>query len=468
MTLQGITKEGRLPFVVKFGYGGAEGANSLTWTLFYIFFMFFATDVVKMNPASAGFIMMVATMWDAVTDPCIGVWSDRTKSRWGRRRPFILLSAVPFGIASWLLFTDFGLSPRWTIAYYLFMVILYFFFYTTLQIPYTALAAEMTQDYDERTNLVSYRTAWGQVTSLIAGALPLVVVKYIGDKFGGIRFGWSLMAAVFGLLCIPQILLTWRVTRGYELFPENITITLKDVLSALKNRSFVYTMGLYTFCIVGVTMSGADVMYYMKYYMGFDDDQSSIAFAILFGCTVLWIPLINVTAEKLGKRAAFNIFIGMWAFVQCFAIMKIKPINHIFFYILILLASAGVVTTYMLTWAMIPDVTEVDEYKTGQRREGLYYGFASFVQKASCAIALGINGIILNWTGYVPGIPQSHDTLFGIKLLYGWGTAFFLIISIILCFLMPLTREKHRALREALQLKKEGKEYDEKPFADIL
>ncbi|RLB99781.1 MAG: MFS transporter, partial [Deltaproteobacteria bacterium] len=155
----------RIPGWVKFGYGGGEGSNSLIWTLFYVYFLFFLTDVVKIKPATAGFIMMIGVLWDAITDPLIGVWSDNLKWKWGRRRPLLLAVALPYGILSWLLFTDFNLGNTGTVIYFILVVIGYMTAFTFLNVPYTALAAEMTQDYDERTSLISFRTLWSMVAS---------------------------------------------------------------------------------------------------------------------------------------------------------------------------------------------------------------------------------------------------------------------------------------------------------------
>jgi len=139
-----------------------------------------------------------------------------------------------------------------------------------------------------------------------------------------------------------------------------------------------------------------------------------------------------------------------------------------FFYCLFFFAGSGLTSVYMLGWAMIPDCVEVDEYKTGQRREGLYFGFIAFIQKGGCALAMWILGIALSWIGYVPDVAQSERALTGIRTLLGLGEAGFLLLSILFCYFMPITREKHQALCEAIQLKKEGRECNEKCFADII
>lgn len=463
-------KNMNLPLKIKFGYGAAEGANSMVFTLFYTFGMFFFTDVVGLSPAFAGIILVIGTLWDAITDPLVGIWSDSVKSKWGRRRPFLLGIAVPYGLVTWLLFTDFDLSPSMTKAYFLVMVILYFAAFTLLNIPYTALAAEMTQDYNDRTSLNGWRAGWSQVASIVGAGTPLALANYFTKIGGSKRFGWSCMSLIFGLICIPLIFFTWRMTRGRELFPEVTTVHINDVWNAaFKNRPFRFIVGLYAFALIGMTAAGSVGVYFMTYFMGFSEDQISVAFLILFGFTVAWIPLIDIVSERLGKRMAWLIFVGMWACVQIIGIqLLMKPERNLLLYILMAFAAGGLVGSYQLGWAMIPDCVEVDEFKTGHRREGLYYGITTFTQKTGCAIALWIVGALLTWVGYVPGVQQSEKALMGIKAIYGIGVALCLIISILFAFMLPMTKDKHDALRKAIALKKEGKEFDTLSIEDII
>jgi glycoside/pentoside/hexuronide:cation symporter, GPH family len=475
-------KRKRLPVWLKFSYGAAEGSNTLGWTMFYVYFLFFLTDVVGLSPSFAGVIMMIATLWDAVTDPAVGIWSDRTKSRLGRRRSFMLFMSVPYGITLWLVFTDWGLSPLMTNLYFIGAVLLFFFAFTCLNIPYTSLAAEMTQDYDERTSLISYRAGWSQVFSIAAAGLPLVLVTYFSDRFGtGIGkndpVGWSVTTGIFAVFMVFPILWTWRATRGYELFPEETKISFKDIVQgAFKNRPFRYIVGICALSGMALNVAAAVMVYFMTYYMKMTEPQQSLAFTFLFACTILWIPLVNLVSAKLEKRWAFIIFIGFWMFVQGIGGILVKPGQMVFFYVLAALASGGVIAVTMINWMMIPDAVEVDEFKTGHRREGLYFGLTSFVGKTASAIGLLLTGYILEWVGYMAPDPeaatkildQTPNTILGIRLIWAEVTAGILVFSIVLAFLLPMTRQKHYALREAIRLKKEGRPYDVAIFKDII
>lgn len=463
-------KKQKLPLKVKVGYGAAEGANCIVFTLFYTFAMFFLTDVAGLDPAFSGTLFAIGILWNAFTDPIVGIWSDNLKSAWGRRRPFLLAIAFPFGIVAWLLFTDFNLSQGLTRLYFFVVIILYFTAYSLLETPHLALSAEMTQDYDERTGLVAWRTGWSQVGAILAGALPLIMVAYFKEIFGTKNTAWSLMAAILGTVCVPLILVTWHCTRGYELFPKKTKVSIRNLMGdPIRNRPFRIFVIAYTLALMAMTIGGGVGVYYMTYLMGFSESQISIGLLILFGVAMVWIPVIDFVASKLGKRTAWLIFIGIWAVTQgIFIQFIIQPGDTVFLYCLFFFAGSGLTSVYMLGWSMIPDCVEVDEYKTGQRREGLYFGVIAFIQKGGCALAMWILGIALSWVGYVPDVVQSERALMGIRTILGLGEAFFLLLSILFCYFMPITREKHQALCEAIQLKKEGRECNEECFADII
>jgi oligogalacturonide transporter len=269
--------------------------------------------------------------------------------------------------------------------------------------------------------------------------------------------------AVFPILC------TWRSTRGLELHPENVSVNHGDLFSGpLKNRTFLYTMAMFAASNVALGASGSVAVYFMKYYMLFDETQQSIAYFFLFTCTILWIPLINWSTARFGKRQSYIFFISLWAAVQAIGVMLIQPSMTWVYYAMMVLASGGIVSVSLTGLSMIPDAIEVDEFKSGQRREGLYVGINMFAKKFSTALVLWLVGIALSNIGYVPDQVQSDQTLLGIRLLYALGTAFFLVLSVILAIILPMNRERHLALRKAIELKKMGKSWDETQIKPLL
>ncbi len=458
-----------LPVSVKLGYGAASGAMGMVFTLVSVYFLIFLTDVVGLDPAAAGFVIMLGMICDACVNPAVGVGSDRLKSRWGRRRPFLLAAALPYAVVSWLLFSDPALGDAGVEVYFSVMIILYFAVNALVEVPYISLAAEMTQDYDERTSLIGFRMAWSQVGSIVGAALPPLAVAYFAGLLGDERTGWSTMAGLFGVASVPAILITWRATRGHEVFTAptdgNTMSALRD---ALRNRPFRYAVGLWCFGGVAIGVSGNLIMYFMTYVLQFNEERASLALLILFACGALWIPIINMTSARLGKRPAFTIYIGAWAVLQGGAALLLTPDTAWLFFPGLFLASPGVASFFIIGYAMIADVVEVDEFKSGHRREGVYFGSAFFVQKVAAAFMIWGVGLGLSHVGYVPDVPQTDTALAGIRGLYGVGSAAAFFASLVFCFFMPMTRKNHAALRECLRRKNAGEIYDTKAIEELI
>jgi len=459
-------RAGKIPFAVKVGYGGAEWASSLVFTAYAVYFLIFLTDVVGIRPSVAGGILFAAAVWDAVTDPAMGIISDRTRSRFGRRRPYLLGVAVPFGLIFWMLFSAPPIHGYKLIAYYLIMSLLMHGALTVLEVPYTALAPEMTKDYDERTSLMSFRVVWSQIASIVAAAVPLMIVKQFSDP----KEGWSVTGLLFGFLCIFPILLTWRLTRGWERYVEDTEpLNFKDLSRAIYgNRSFYYVMGIYLFSTTAVYASGTTAMYFLEYWMNFSENQISLFFLFFFACTVLWVPVITIVSKWIGKRGAFMLLMALWAAAYGIGNLIIRPHHVVLMYLLAALGSVGAAGSFLLCYSMIADVVEVDEFKTGKRREGLYYGVVTFVQKMGSALALLILGQVLERIGYVPNAVQSARVLLGLRIMFGPVLAGLIVISVVIAYFLPMTRKRHKALLEAIEAKRSGAAWDETGFKELL
>ena len=457
-----------LSTATKIGYGAVEGACSLTWTIYLLFFLFFLTDVAGMEPALAGTVMMIGVLWDGITDPLIGMLSDRSRLKWGRRRPFLLVFAFPLAVSYWLLFTDWGLEGSERFIYFTVAVILFFTSYTALNIPTSALAAEMTQDYNERTSLTSYRATWGQIFSVIASTSPLLLVGWIIGITGDERHAWSVVGAIVGALTVPLALISWRATRGYERIAPDSDHNLNGLLKGMMtNRVFHWTIVVWTTSLVAQAILGASLIYLMTYRIGLDESQSSTAFLVLFVSSAAWIPVIRATAARFGKRATFFGFALLWALAQ---ILLIFVVEGDLFTLCVILAfiGAGIVLPWQLGWALLTDVVEVDEFKSGQRREGIYFGVAAFLQKAASGIAVFIVGWALTQSGYQPNSEQSEAALQAISWVSSFAVALFAFASAFFALRIPMNRDKHAKLLLAIQARANGEPVDTRGLDDIL
>lgn len=452
----------KLSLGVKICYGSIEFANGFGLILFTSFGMYFLTDIAGLSPGVAGTITALGTLINAVTGPLFGVASDSCKSKYGRRRPFILASAVPYGLVIWLLFTDFGLSGGVQVAYFLVMTVLLYAILCWLDVPYTSLGAEITKDYDERSDLNFWRSLFSQGSGIVGGALPISIAAFLGTLVNDAAKGWSLMALISAIICTAVILIGWRGTRGSEKHREdNERLTLKDSLGTFKNRSFVRIMGLYSSGIGAYSLGLMVQIYFLSSYVELSEAQITIILVVFNIVAMAWLPLIPIVSKKYSKQAAWVIFFSIWGLSILATYFLVKPGDMIMMCILVAIGSSGSMIAYTVGWAMLPDSIEVDEFKTGQRREGLYYGILTIVQKGSSALVIFIGGLLLELINYDETLAvQTAATNEGIRLIYTFGTIFFILLSFVFVLKYPLTREKHAKLLKAIEQKKAGEEPD--------
>ena len=465
--LEGMAEGARLPRGVKIGYGGGEWANAVVWTFFYALFLYFMTDIVKLSAATAGLIMAVGSLWSAVVQPLVGVWSDGVRSSRGRRRPFLIFTALPYAVASWLMFTDWGMGSTATAIYMTLAVVFYFTVLALFYVPYGALAAEMTPDYDERTSLNTFRTLFSQLGALVGAAAPLLLSGALAGVLGSERAGWSAAAAILGAASSLGIVWTWRVSRGYELATPPKRLRLRDVFSTFKNRSFRLLLGAYVLGWAPLNVVGAVAVYFAIYQMGYSEDFASVVMLTWFVAGLAWLPLVDWTSKRYGKRTAYIVFTLTWAAIQCLFLIP-GPEDDVLFWILILFSSAGSMSVAVTGWAMLADVTDVDELLSGERREGMYYGVVAFAQTAAAALMVWLAGMVLEWVGYEPDVDQTTTALWGIRLLMSLGAAVWLVPGAVFCWLMPLTKRRHEAVLDAIEARKAGEPWENDEVRAVL
>lgn len=461
---------GRLPRTVALGWGAAEWAGSTAWAVFGTYFLFFMTDVVGLNAAVAGTVVLIVSIVAGVVTPPVGILSDSIGWRWGRRRPFLLIASAPLALTVWLMFTDWGLGSAATFAYFATVGCLWSVFYALQQVPLTALAAEMTLDYNERTRLVSYRTAWSQAAYIATQAAPLPLAAWIANRVGSETTGWSIMMAILALTCVPPVLWAWRATRGRELYQEKATSSLREMwLAARLNKSFWFAGAAFvgTYCTFAVY--AAVLVYFMTHQLGFSEGKMAVTFILLNAAGLLTVPLVERTGERLGKRQAMVLFNLIWT-GAALGMLLVGPSTAWLFWVLTPVIGMCIVGGTVGSWAFIPDCTEVDEYKSGNRREGLFYSLATLAQMFATAVAVWLVGALLGLSGYDAEAEQlAPSALTAIHLTLPLGTAFFTLLTALFSWLQPMDQRKHAALVAALEQKRAGKPVtNEDEFADLL
>lgn len=465
-------RERKIPLSVKIGYGATGYAALFTFTIVITYGMYFFTDVAGIPATFAGVLLSLGTIVDAVTNPLFGAFSDKRDPKKGRRRPFLLVVAVPFGIISWLLFTDWGFGETMTMVYFTVMIILFYMAQSCLDVPYTALGSEMIEDYDERTRLSSIRYTWATVGGVIS-AVTMAVTAALGEYLGSETMGWSVTNLIFGIICTITIFITWRTTKGYERTDaqDDEPFSFRQIFTGpFSNKPFRHVAAAYLFGIIGQTVAVSCVVYYMTYNLQLSDNQVSIAMTVMWIVAFGWIAVTNYICLKISKTAAWVFAMAVWI-VTLFVFIWILniPGRAITVYFMTSIYVVGYNAIYQVTWAAIPDCVEVDEFKTGKRREGIYYSVASFLQKMGSAVAFLVCGSVITYIGYDPNLlVQPEKTLLGFKIMLTFGTSIFLLCSIIAVVTNPMTKKRHKAVLEAIEAKKSGKPYTTDGFKKLL
>jgi GPH family glycoside/pentoside/hexuronide:cation symporter len=445
------TKSDRLPLRLKLSYSTGDLSTSIPLAIVMFFQMYFLTDVAGLRPDLAGWAVAAGRVWDAVNDPLFGLLSDRIRSRWGRRRVLLLFGAVPLGLAFALMWLVPPLGPLGLTAYYALTFILFDTAFTAVHVGYNSLTPELTTDYDERSSLNGYRMVFNISGTLGAIILATVLGWYIQDS----RVQFAIVGVALGLIAIVPPLVVFRVTRERpaEEQPEPLP-TQEALLATLRNRPFWLVMGLYLLSWTTASILAAVLVYFANYYLRVPD-QANYFVLVAQGSAILFIPFCVWLARRLDKRRAFVLGSATWI-VVLLGIAGLRSDQVALAYLLAALSGLGIATAYVIPWSMLPDIIEHDQLRTGQRREGSFYAFASFFQKLGTGAAIWAMGQALALTGYVnpsPGgaVPvQPQEAVQAIRFFAGPVPALLLVLAILFAWRYPITREQHRSLLDEL------------------
>ena len=466
--------EKQLPFWLKLLYGSGDFGISSVGTMRSLFLAIYLTDVVGLEPRLASFGGLFGIIWDAVNDPLVGLLTDRIKSKWGRRRPFLFWFAIPFGLSFIILWS----APKWDSQIALLIyVTLSFMLADTLQtlisVPYLALTPELTPDYDERTKLTSYRSFFQLFSVLLVSIAAPNIVNGVVVSGGTQQQGFMLVGALFGAIgSVPLILIALFIKEKSPI-EEIEPLPMRETMQlAWQNIPFRYGVGIYMLNWAAGDMIIVMFPYFLRYWMaggnsiatvkflGFDIAILSAFFAIMMPVSVLFIPFWLWVAEVRNKRDAYMLGMGIWVFAQLLFI-TVQPSEMTYLRYLAALIGVGVSAAYVLPDAMFANIIEWDERRTGRRQEGIYFGIRAFIRKLSGAFVVFFALQLLGWFGYqapaenVTQFVQPASALTVIRLLVSPFGAVMLSGTIVLTWLFPLTREKHKRIQVLLEKRKQ-------------
>ncbi|MFS8861246.1 MFS transporter [Synechococcus sp. H60.1] len=449
----------RLSWWTKLAYGVGDLGTGMTANILIFFLLPFLTNTVGLAAGLAGSIYAITRFWDALNDPLIGILSDRTRSRWGRRRPWLLFSALPFALtfaAQWWI--PFPGRTGLLFAYYLAVSLLFNTFYSAANIPYASLTAELTQDYDERTQLNQFRFAFSVGGSMVAVVTFPLLVNLLPDRAAG----HLLAGACFGVIsALPLLLCFWGVREQYQSWRDPLPL-LQQLRVAFSNRPYLFVSGIYLCSWLAFQFTATIIPYFIVFWMQLPEVWISLVVLAVQSVAVLTLFAWTRLSAHLGKRAMYLIGAGFWLISQA-GLFFLQPGQERFMIALALLAGVGVsATAYLGPWSMLPDVIDLDELQTGERREGIFYALMVFLQKVGLGLGLFFLGQVLEWSGFIPSVAgeppstQPESALLAIRLAIGPLPAVVLIGGILLVWLYPITRQRHRQILQELEARRAG------------
>jgi GPH family glycoside/pentoside/hexuronide:cation symporter len=445
----------KLSRLTKLVYGSGDLGFSLVGTIIGAYFLFFLTDVVGIKPAIAGIAILIGRTWDYLNDPIIGHLSDRTRSKWGRRRPYLLFGALPFALAFTLMWYRPPFESQVMLAaYYAAAYVLFDAAATFVYMPYFALTPELTDNYDERTSLTSYRMFFSILGSLVAFTIPLMIVgSFTAANSGKVL----LMGAIFGLGSALPLLLVFFNTKEREVFvAQERPKFLESLKAAFKNKPFIFGAVIYLLTWVCMDILQTILLFFIKYVLKLEGMSDTIM-ALIFVTTIIALPFWEYASRKLNKRMAYVYGVAFWAVTQILLITVGPLVSMPVLVLLCVMAGVGISAAHVLPWAILPDAIEWDEYKTGKRHEGMFYSLVTLMGKIASSIAIPLTAIMLDVTGYIPNAAQQpNSALLGIRLLIGPVPAVFLTISIIFALKYPLERAQFSNIVKELEERREN------------
>ena len=453
----------------KIGYGFGDMASSMFWKLFGAYLMIFYTDVFGLPAAVVGTMFLITRIWDSAFDPIVGVVADRTHSRWGKFRPYLLWLAVPFGIIGILTFVTPDWSPTGKLIYAYVTYSLMMMIYSAINVPYASLLGVMSPNPKERNTLSTYRMTFAYIGSFIALLLFMPLVNFFSGnskELADQQTGWTMAVVVIAILCIVLFFgcFAWTKERVKPI-KETQNPLKEDLKDLFKNKPWWILLGAGVAALVFNSIRDGATVYYFKYFVVEEDYATVSFFGMSFVLSGLYLALgqaaniIGVIAaapvsNRIGKRNTY-----MWAMIIATVLSVIfywfDKDDLIWMFVFQALISVCAGSIFPLLWSMYADCADYSELKTGNRATGLIFSSSSMSQKFGWAIGTAVTGWLLGFFGFQANAVQSEEAISGIKMFLSFLPAEGTILSVVFISMYPLTENKMKDITTELEHKRQ-------------
>ena len=449
----------------KIGYGFGDMASSMFWKLFGSYLMIFYTDVFGMSAAVVGTMFLITRIWDSIFDPIVGIVADRTESRWGKFRPYLLYLAVPFALIGILTFVTPNFSMTGKIVYAYITYSLMMMAYSAINVPYASLLGVISPNPKDRNVLSTYRMLFAYLGSFIALLLfmPMVNMFSIGRTE---QMGWTLSVSVIAVICAMLFYGCFALTRERVVAINKEKTSFKDdIKDLIENKPWWILLGSGIAALIFNSIRDGATVYYFKYYI-VEENYSTISFMglpfVLSGlylavgqmANIIGVILAAPISNTIGKKTTYIISMSLATVLSVvFYSFDRENIGMIFLFQILISICAG--SIFPLLWSMYADCADYSELKTGNRATGLIFSSSSMSQKFGWALGSAITGWLLGYYGFRANEIQSPETIHGIKMFLSWFPAIGTVLSVIFISMYPLSEKKMEDVVKKLDAKRD-------------
>ena len=447
----------------KIGYGLGDMSSSMFWKIFSYYLPIFYTNVFGLEPVHAGILLFVTKFYDAVSDPVMGVIADRTNTRWGHYRPYLLWIAIPFGVIGLLSFYTPDWSYTWKHVYAYVMYILMMTVYTAINVPYGAMLAVVSPSSKEKSVFSSFRMFFAYIGSFVAmGIFAIFESRLGGDVAKGTPGQWTMYVGIIAALCVILFLGCFALTR------ENVKVDtsvpkgdgngiLFDLKNLLCNKPWWLLLGGAIGLLLFGAMRGGAMAYYFSYILGANIVFTCAVFLLVGEIAQMAGVLVTVPlSEAIGKKSTFASCLV--ALIVVSSLVWFVPATTGGFWVLLafhIIICIGIGVISPLMWSMFADVADASEYKNGVSSIGLIFSSSSMAQKFGAALGAGLLMLVLGSVGFdKEALAQSAGALDGIRSLVSWVPALGAALGLVCVLFYPLTTKKMREIDVELKVRR--------------
>ena len=438
--LTGMNKNNnKLSFTEKVGYGLGDMASNFYMGFFGLFLLYYYTDVFGISPGAAATMLLVTKIVDAISDPTMGLIADRTKSRWGKYRPYLLFGAIPYALLGYLLFLDPDLSATGKLIFAYVSYTLVMLAYTAINVPYSGLLAVISPSSEERTKATQFRFIFASLGTLFVGAFTSPLVNWLGGEDE--LLGFRLTIVLFAVLSVLLYWITFVTTRERVKSKRHTSSIKEDFSALLKNPSWGVLVATGIFVVVGLITRFASIIFYTKYYL--DDDGSTIflifdATSLLTSCGLIGQLIGALITPALVARFEKHHLLAVMNLLHVFLLGFCFTLPPEAFWGIVVVHSLGILTfgaIITLLFSMYTDCADWGEWRTGKQTAGLIVSASMFSLKFGSAVGGALPGFILAGVGFVANAVQTDASIFGIRLMFNLlPAAFFLVAGVLILF----------------------------------